>query len=367
MDESSTPRYFLTVPAAGKFDAAFLPVTSIDDIRSALLASPRVKPVGGGTKPALGGAADGGTALPLKDYTGIVEYLPDEFTITARAGTPLAEIGAALARNGQYLPFDPPLVEAGATLGGTIAAGANGPGRLRYGGLRDFILGTVFLAGDGRLIHGGGKVVKNAAGFDFPKLLVGSAGRLGVILEATFKVFPRPRSWAVVQVPMGSVGEAVKAIGSLNRLAVDFDALELTSDGTLHARIGGDEGTLAARMARLRSLSGLEWQADDAAVWSGWQKVLGARIPVTLSQIPSLDPAVAALGHSRRYSVAGNLAVIEAPNPTLSRLLASMGLRGLCFDGAVPRVGDWETVDLVERRLLPVLDPTGRLSGVALS
>ncbi len=338
-------------------------MTTTDDIRAALLASPRVKPVGGGSKPALSTPAEGVTPLPLSGLTGIVEYLPDEFTITARAGTTLAEMADALAKNGQYLPFDPPLIQSGATLGGTIASGANGPGRLRFGGLRDFILGTVFLTGDGRLVHGGGKVVKNAAGFDFPKLLVGSAGRLGVILEATFKVFPRPQSWATVRAETGSVIEGVKTIGALNRLAVDFDALEMTSTGTLHARLGGDQGTLDARIARLRSLSGLDWQADDPKIWTGWQKSLGARIPITLAQIPAFDGAVAALGHARRYSVAGNLAIVDAPDATLSRLLTSMNLRGLCFDGDLPRIGDWAAIDAAERRILPVLDPTGRLSG----
>ena len=114
-----------------------------------------------------------------------------EFTFTALAGTPVREIAAALAERGQYLPFDPMLREAGATLGGTVAAGLSGPGRFRYGGLRDFILGVRFVDGEGRLLRLGGKVVKNAAGFDLPKFFVGSLGRFGVLAEMTFKVFPK--------------------------------------------------------------------------------------------------------------------------------------------------------------------------------
>src|SRR5439155_368623 len=128
----------------------------------------------------------------LSRLSGIVEYEPSEFTFTALAGTPLKAIIAALAERGQYLPFDPPLADAGATLGGTIAAGLSGPGRVRFGGLRDFILGVRFVDGEGRILRMGGKVVKNAAGFDLPKFFVGSAGRFGVLAEITFKVFPRP-------------------------------------------------------------------------------------------------------------------------------------------------------------------------------
>src|SRR5207253_308179 len=123
---------------------------------------------------------------------GITEYDPSEFTFTAGAGTPVREIVAALAERGQYLPFDPMLADAGATLGGTVAAGLSGPGRFRFGGLRDFILGVQFVDGEGRVLRMGGKVVKNAAGFDLPKFFVGSVGRFGILTELTFKVFPRP-------------------------------------------------------------------------------------------------------------------------------------------------------------------------------
>src|SRR4029079_10168517 len=123
---------------------------------------------------------------------------PSEFTFTALAGTPIKEIVHALGERGQYLPFDPMLVDSGATLGGTIASGLSGPGRFRFGGVRDFILGVQFVDGMGRLLRMGGKVVKNSAGFDVPKFLTGSLGRFGLITEATFKVFPRPENYLTV-------------------------------------------------------------------------------------------------------------------------------------------------------------------------
>ena len=146
-----------------------------ETVRGAELVVPR----GGGTKPALW-SVDGADVLDVLALNGITEYLPSEYTVTALAGTPLADVEARLAAEGQYLPFDPLLVDAGSTVGGAVAAGANGPGRLRYGGLRDFLLAVTFVDGRGEIVRGGARVVKNAAGFDLPKLMVGSLGRLGV-------------------------------------------------------------------------------------------------------------------------------------------------------------------------------------------
>ena len=113
-----------------------------------------------------------GHSRSTRALRGIVEYEPEEFTFTALAGTPVARDRARRWREqGQYLPFDPLLAEAGATLGGTVAAGVSGPGRFRYGGVRDFILGVRFVDGLGRLLRMGGKVVKNAAGFDSAQVL----------------------------------------------------------------------------------------------------------------------------------------------------------------------------------------------------
>src|SRR4029079_6930035 len=115
-------------------------------------------------------------------------------------------------QRGQYLPFDPKCVEAGATLGGTVASGLSGPGRFRFGGLRDFILGVRFVDGAGRLLRMGGKVVKNAAGFDLPKFFVGSLGRFGVLAEMTFKVFPRPQSARTFMLAAGSLDAAARVL-----------------------------------------------------------------------------------------------------------------------------------------------------------
>ena len=167
-------------------------------------------PRGGGTKPALS-SVDAADVLDLSALVGITEYLPSEYTVTALAGTRLAEVESRLAAEGQYLPFDPLLVEAGGTVGGAVASGANGSGRFRYGGLRDFLLAVTFVDGRGEIVRGGAKVVKNAAGFDLPKLMVGSLGRLGVLIECTFKVFPHPERCATLRVAGLAFDEALEA------------------------------------------------------------------------------------------------------------------------------------------------------------
>ena len=201
----------------------------------------------------------------------MLEYEPSEYTFTALAGTPLLEVETLLKEHGQYLPFDPPFVDAGATLGGTVAAGLSGPGRFRYGGVRDFLLGVTFVSGEGKLVTGGGKVVKNAAGFDFPKLMVGALGAFGVLVELTFKVFPRPEAYATLDVDMGSLEEAVNAVQKLAVSPFEPACLDFEPSGRLLVRVGGTAAALGERLERIEALGGrdgetLEGDADEA-VW----------------------------------------------------------------------------------------------------
>ena len=147
---------------------------------------PRILVRGAGTKSALYSKGSETDDLDLSNLSGIVEYEPSEYVFTALAGTSLEEISNTLLQNNHYLPFDPLLAAEGSTLGGTVASGLSGPGMFRYGGIRDFIIGARFAIGSGKIVKGGGKVVKNAAGFDYPKFLAGSLGRFAVLLELTF-------------------------------------------------------------------------------------------------------------------------------------------------------------------------------------
>lgn len=146
---------------------------------------------GAGTKDYLGEVLPTDAVLDTTALAGVVAHVPADLTVTVAAGTRFADLRSALAQAGQFLPLDPPHAEA-ATIGGIVAANSTGFWRARYGGVRDLLIGTTTVLGDGTVARSGGRVVKNVAGYDLNKLLVGSFGTLGVLVECTFKVLPRP-------------------------------------------------------------------------------------------------------------------------------------------------------------------------------
>jgi glycolate oxidase FAD binding subunit len=147
---------------------------------------------GGGTKDHLGARGETDVVLETGAMDGIIDHVPEDLTVTVRAGTTLGALRDALAAHGQFLPLDAPHVARGATVGGAIAANSNGFWRYRYGSVRDLLLGVRAALPDGTLARAGGRVVKNVAGYDLNKLFIGSFGTLGVIVEATFKILPLP-------------------------------------------------------------------------------------------------------------------------------------------------------------------------------
>jgi glycolate oxidase FAD binding subunit len=346
---------------------------TIDEVVEAVRSHPRLLAVGAGTKPVPAAAPPGFAALSLRGLTGIREYDPAEYTFTALAGTPLRTVAEALARHGQYLPFDPPFGEAGATLGGTIATGVSGPGRQRYGGVRDFILAVRFVTGAGELVQGGGKVVKNAAGFDLPKLLVGSLGRLGVVAEVTFKVFPQPRAFATLRVDQPGLAPALAVVARLGASIFDLEGLELDPAGTLWLRLGGTAETFPGRLSELERQAGAGQRLEGEAEAGFWRRRvplladpaghLLVKVPVTLGAIPGLDAALAAAGAQRQYGAGGSVAWIAWPGSAdvLDALLTERGLGGLVLTGPSPRAllgrirGDG-----FRRRIKAALDPEGR-------
>lgn len=173
-------------------------------IREARTDGRRLAIRGGGSKAGYG-APVAATALDMRGFTGIVDYDPAELVLTVRAGTPLADVEAALAARGQMLAFEPwdhsPLFGAaagGATIGGIVAAGVAGPRRLSAGGARDHLLGFTAVSGKGEQFVAGGRVVKNVTGFDLAKLMAGSWGRLAAMTELSLKLLPRPREQATL-------------------------------------------------------------------------------------------------------------------------------------------------------------------------
>jgi len=181
--------------------------------------------VGGNSKHFLGKASQKeNLILDTRTHRGIIEYDPRELVLTARAGTPLKEIEATLAENGQMLSFEPPHFAGEATLGGAIACGLSGPRRPYSGAARDLVLGCKLLNGRGEIVHFGGQVMKNVAGYDISRLMAGAYGTLGVLLEISLKVLPLPAA-SITHFYECNPETAIHFMSSLLRRALPVDAL----------------------------------------------------------------------------------------------------------------------------------------------
>lgn len=290
-----------------------------------ILAKKRVRGVGGGSKLPRRNLPTETVLLNMERMKGIVEYDPFEFTITVQAGTSVQTVQETLAAQGQFLPFDPPLREGKSTIGGLVAAGLSGPSRLRYGSIRDFILGVRFVDGLGKLVTGGGKVVKNAAGFDLPKLMVGSWGQLGVLVEITFKVFPRLPTYQTCRIACDNFAEALALQTKLLVSPLEIEAIDLLPPGTLLVRLAGNADSVVSTRQRLASLLSqpalevLEGEAEalcweDLREWR-WHPTNHSllRLPITPSRIIELENWLSHKNVLRRYSVAGNVAWLAWP------------------------------------------------------
>jgi glycolate oxidase FAD binding subunit len=360
---------------------------SVPEIQEIIRTHPRVAAQGGGSKTALRAAlqpcSDGATFLDMASLHGLLAYQPEEFTFTAWAGSRVADIQAALAEHGHYLPFDPVLVERGATLGGTVASGLSGAGRYRYGGVRDFLLGVKFLDGMGNLVRSGGRMVKNAAGFDLSKFMVGSLGHYGILVELTFKVFPAPAAYVTLLVAYPSLLEALQVLTHLGTASLELFALDLEPGETgckLLLRMGGLPETMAGRQERLREallaagITPLEMVtlegAPEAELWRSRREFSWlepgqtlVKVPLTPRRLHGLDEQLATQGAHRRYSSGANLAWVGWPGPIepLHSLLQAQGLSGLAVLGRADqpllgvRVGE-----TFAQRVKKALDPEGK-------
>ncbi len=365
-------------------DASIIEASDIEELQEAIRTQTRIQPSGAGSKTALAADGDQCTRISSARLSGIVEYAPSEYTFTALAGTPVAEVERMLSENGQYLPFDPPLAGAGATLGGTVAAGLNGPGRYRFGGLRDSLLGIQFIDGRGSLVRAGGRVVKNAAGFDLPKFMVGSLGGYGFLVELTFKVLPAPEAYSTLRARYPDVETGLAALVRLTRQPFEIYALELiVSEGLIEllVRVGGAAHTLAARKRRVGAVWGevdLEFLAGEheSRLWAGlrdfhWLPEAHSlvKIPLTPMSVQSLETELAAHAAPRVYSVGANLAWIALPGEidgidaieVMEPILVKLGLGGLVVLGEAGqgRIGARNGETFAQRVKL-ALDPDGK-------
>lgn len=343
------------------------------DLQQAVLDSRRFRVMAGNTKPALSGGA-----WHLGRLSGVTNYNPQEFTITALAGTPLADLRAELRANRQHLPFDPPLRDSNATIGGTLAAGLSGPGSFRFGGVRDFVTGVKLVNGQGEWLTGGGQVVKNAAGFDIPKLMVGSLGEFGIVTEVTLKVFPRPESRRTILCQLPDFPSALAQINRLSRSTLELTALELITPTTLAIQVAGS--AVAARERLARTVQALQADAEllDAAaandLWTAAREFTWVppgtsllKIACNPGNLPALHEVLQRIAGSapRRYGVGGHVAYVAWPrNAGIADLEAELQRLKL---GALPLTGDWPASRLgyqpgqvFMERLRQVFDPHSR-------
>jgi len=266
-----------------------------DLVRDAAARGEHIRIHGGNSKapwmPAVqhSGAETAEHTLDTTQLAGITHYEPTELVITARAGTPLAEIEAALAAHQQFLPFEPPhfarFGASTATVGGMVACGLSGPARMSVGAVRDYVLGASLLNGRGEVLHFGGEVMKNVAGFDVSRLLCGSLGSLGVILSVSLKVQPLPAAQATLRFAM-TQDEAITRCNTWAAQPLPINASAWLPDrntgkGVLTLRLRGAQAAVQAACARLGGQ-----RLDDAEAAVFWQALREQTLPWFASTWP---------------------------------------------------------------------------------
>ena len=335
-----------------------------EQVRAAAASGTTLRIRGGGTKDWYGQSFDG-EILDTREHTGIVDYEPTELVITARCGTPLAEIEAVLAEQNQMLAFEPPhfgsVTTPYATFGGAIAAGLSGPRRANSGALRDFVLGAELLDGQGELLRFGGQVMKNVAGYDVSRLLAGSLGTLGLITQASVKVLPRPFAETTLRFDMNEI-DAIRKLNEWGGQPLPLSA-SCWHAGVLALRLSGAQ---AAVDAAVRALGG-QVMPDCAAFWASLREqrhaFFAGDMPLWRLSLPSTTGAVVLKGEqliewggAQRWLRAGSDAC-EAIRATAK----AAGGHATLFRGGDKRVGVFQplapAVARIHERLKASFDP----------
>lgn len=302
--------------ATGAIDA--IRPRSADDIQAALLDADvdgwPLRVVGGGTRRSMAGAA--ARELDLSAISGITDYEPEELVLSLRAGTPMADVEAALAERGQMLAFDPPdyaallgAVGARTTIGGVIGSGFAGPRRLLAGNVRDHVLGFDAVSGRGEVFRAGGRVIKNVTGYDLSKLIVGSWGTLAIVTELSLRALPRPPYEATLLVEQGDAALALAGIRAALALPLEVSCAAHLPDGRSAIRMEGFRASVEERQRQVVAMfesrgSVRRIEAEEStALWRGVRDVSAfasdARVVWRLS-LPSHSAAavVAAIAKS---------------------------------------------------------------------
>jgi glycolate oxidase FAD binding subunit len=316
---------------------------------------------GGGSKDWYGQDVQG-TVLDTTAHRGITDYEPTELVITARCGTPLAEIEAHLAQHGQMLAFEPPHFGPGATIGGTVAAGLSGPRRQAAGAVRDFVLGAVLVDGKGETLHFGGKVMKNVAGYDVSRLLAGSLGVFGLIAEVSLKVLPKPVAECTVQLHMND-DEALRRLNEWGGQPLPVSASSW-HDGVLTVRLSGARSAVDAARTRIGGEA-----LDDADDWwralrehdTAFFKDAGSLWRLSL---PTVAPPLALPGIQLiEWGGAQRWLRTDADAATVRKAASAAGGHATLFRGGDRHAGVFQplapAVLAIHRQLKQVFDPAG--------
>ncbi len=344
----------------------------VDQVRAARAAGGTLDIRGGGSK-AFYGQPPQGEPLDVAGLAGISSYEPSELVVTARAGTPLAELEQALADQGQGLPFEPPRFESErpATVGGMVAAGLAGPARASVGGVRDYVLGATLLNGRGELLSFGGQVMKNVAGYDVSRLLAGSMGVLGVICEVSLKVLPLPVASATLRFEL----DQAAALLQLNRWGGQPLPLSASAwwDGMLVLRLSGAAAAVRAAQMQLGGeliepqlaatfWQGLRDQRDEFFV--GALKAVAGGATLWRLSVPQTAPPLALSGEQLiEWGGAQRWICTATPAVQLREAAAAAGGHATLFRGTDKRAGVFaplsKPLERIQRELKTAFDPDG--------
>jgi glycolate oxidase FAD binding subunit len=297
---------------------------------------------------------------------GIVSYEPSELVVTVRAGTPLAELEAALAGSGQYLPFEPPHFGPGATVGGVVASGLNGPARASVGAARDYMLGVVMINGKGEQLTFGGQVMKNVAGYDVSRLMAGAMGTLGLLVEVSIKVLPK----AVAESTLVFEMDEAQALAQLNRWGAQPLPINASCwyEGALMVRLRGAQ---AAVVAAHKTLGGrVMGDAQASQLWNALREqtssffalqsgesLVRLSVPDTAPPL-NLGPTLIEWGGAQRW-----LKLPLKNSPDLHGTLADIPGHGTLFRSDDKSPGVFSPLvpplDRIHRELKKQFDPAG--------
>ncbi|HET9112376.1 MAG TPA: glycolate oxidase subunit GlcE [Burkholderiales bacterium] len=338
--------------------------TLVDQVKDAYAARRILQIRGGGSKDWYGNAPQG-AVIDVSAHRGIVEYEPAELVLTAKAGTTLKEIETVLAANNQMLSFEPPHYGDSATLGGTLACGVAGARRPYSGSARDAVLGVQIIDGRGDLLNFGGRVIKNVAGYDISRLTVGALGTLGVILQASVKVVPRPATRVTLRYELAQAASIIR----MNELA--GRPLPLTAaawiDGALSVRLEGSAAAVDAAQARL----GGEILAHDDIFWLATREqtapFFAGDTPLWRLSVPPAAPPLDLPGKQAvSWGGAQRWLKSAAPAESIFAAAAKLGGHAALYRGARLQAGVFQAlpgaVMALHRRLKTQFDPHGILN-----